>query len=69
MAANKSFRNIGNVAIIAVRNLNPVAVLGNSYLVIEGPDAAVAIVGSRTQNTAVEKVEKKAARTPTKAQK
>lgn len=59
-AANKSFRNIGNVTVISVRNLNPVAVLGNSYLLIEGPDAAVAIVGSRMQKTAVEKTEKKA---------
>lgn len=48
-AANKSFRNIGNIAIVSVRNLNPVAVLGNSYLIIEGPDAAVAIVGSRME--------------------
>lgn len=47
VAAGKSFRNIGNVTVVSVRNLNPVAVLGNSYLLIEGPDAAVAIVGSR----------------------
>ena len=59
VAANKSFRNIGNITVVSVRNLNPVAVLGNSYLVIEGPDAAVAIVGSRMQKTAVEKAEKK----------
>src|SRR3989338_7622865 len=60
VAANKSFRNIGNVTVVSVRNLNPVAVLGNSYLVIESPDAAVAIVGSRMQKTAVEKTEKSA---------
>jgi len=59
VAANKSFRNIGNITLVSVRNLNPVAVLGNSYLIIEGPDAAVAIVGSRMQKTAVEKTEKK----------
>src|SRR3989344_5157545 len=68
-AANKSFRNIGNVTVASVRNLNPVAVLGNSYLVIEGPDAAVAIVGSRMQKTAVEKTEKKAAKKSGKAKK
>ncbi len=58
-AAQKSFRNIGNVTIISVRSLNPVAVLGNSYLIIEHPDAAVAIVGSRIQKTVAEKVEQK----------
>jgi large subunit ribosomal protein L4 len=46
-AAQKSFRNIGSVTCVAVRNLNPVAVLGNSYLVIENPEAAVAIVSER----------------------
>lgn len=46
-ATQKSFRNIGNVTAVAVRNLNPVAVLGNTYLVIENPEAAVAIVASR----------------------
>lgn len=68
-ALNKSFRNIGNVSIASVRNLNPVAVLGNSYLVIEGPDAAVAIVGSRMQKTVAEKTEKKSAKKSAKAQK
>ena len=58
-AAQKSFRNIGNISAVAVRNLNPVAVLGNSYLVIEGPDAAVAIVASRLQKTGEEKAAKK----------
>ncbi len=48
-ALQKSFRNIGNVSSMSVRNLNPVAVLGNSYLILEGPEAAVAIVESRTQ--------------------
>ena len=46
-AAQKSFQNIGNVAAVAVRNLNPVAVLGNSYLIFENPEAAVAIIESR----------------------
>ncbi len=43
----KSFRNIGNVSCVAMRNLNPVAVLGNSYLIIENPEAAIAIVSER----------------------
>jgi large subunit ribosomal protein L4 len=45
--AQKSFRNIGNVECVAMRNLNPVSVLGHSYLVIENPEAAVAIVAQR----------------------
>ena len=47
VASQKSFRNIGNVSAVAVRNLNPVSVLGNSYLIFENPEASVAIVGSR----------------------
>jgi large subunit ribosomal protein L4 len=46
-ASQKSFRNIGNITVTAVRNLNPVAVLGSSLLVIENPEAAVAIVAAR----------------------
>ncbi|OGG54266.1 50S ribosomal protein L4 [Candidatus Kaiserbacteria bacterium RIFCSPHIGHO2_01_FULL_53_29] len=48
-AAQKSFRNIGNVTCVAVRNLNPVSVLGNSYLIIENPEAAVAIIAQRVR--------------------
>ncbi|HEY4516361.1 MAG TPA: 50S ribosomal protein L4 [Candidatus Paceibacterota bacterium] len=47
VAAEKSFRNIGSVACIAVRNLNPLAVLRSTYLVIEDPKAAVAMIESR----------------------
>ncbi len=46
-ATQKSFRNIGNVSLASVRNLNPVSVLGSSYLIIENPDAAVAILSQR----------------------
>ena len=46
-AVKKSFRNISNVSCVPVRQLNPVAVLGNSYIVIENPEASVAIVASR----------------------
>lgn len=46
-ATVKSFRNIGNIECVNVRSLNPVAVLGKSILIIENPDAAVAIVESR----------------------
>lgn len=46
-ASTKSFRNIGNISCVNVRSLNPVAVLGNSFIIIENPGAAVAIVESR----------------------
>jgi len=46
-SAQKSFRNIGSVECVSVRNLNPVSVLGSAYIVIENPEAAVAIIGSR----------------------
>lgn len=43
----KSFRNLGNVEIKAVRELNPVTILQHSYIVIESPDAACAILSHR----------------------
>lgn len=46
-AAMKSFRNIGNVSVVALRSLNPVSVLGSSFLIIENPDAGVAILQTR----------------------
>lgn len=46
-AAEKSFRNIGSVACIAVRNLNPLSVLRSTYLIIENPQAAIAQIESR----------------------
>jgi large subunit ribosomal protein L4 len=57
-AKSKSFRNIGNVSCVPVRQLNPVSVLGNSYIVIENPEASIAIVESRLAKK--EGVEKKA---------
>ena len=46
-AAEKSFRNIGNVQAVEVRNLNPLSVLRNTYLIIENPDASVGIISKR----------------------
>ena len=51
-ATQKSFRNIGNVECVDIRSLNPVAVLGKTYLILENPEAAVAIVAARTEKTA-----------------
>ena len=46
-AVKKSFRNIGNVSCMPVSDLNPVAILSNSYLVIENPVAALPILSAR----------------------
>jgi large subunit ribosomal protein L4 len=46
-AGIKSFRNLGNVRTASVRDLNPLTVMGSSYLVIENPAAAIAILETR----------------------
>lgn len=46
-AVRKSFRNIGNVLCADVRNLNPVSVLGYTYLVLENPEAGIAVLRTR----------------------
>ena len=46
-AVVKSFNNIGSVTCIATRNLNPVAILKATYLILENPEAAVKIVERR----------------------
>ena len=43
----KSFRNIGSMNVSSVRDINPVSVLKYKYLIIENPEAAVAIVENR----------------------
>ena len=46
-AAKKSFRNIGSVQTVDVRNLNPVSVLGSTYIIIENPEDAIKIILKR----------------------
>ncbi|HWB34355.1 MAG TPA: 50S ribosomal protein L4 [Candidatus Paceibacterota bacterium] len=46
-ATQKSFRNIGNVEVADVRNLNPVSVLGAKYLVIAEPKAAFEVLSAK----------------------
>ncbi|MBI4080116.1 50S ribosomal protein L4 [Candidatus Kaiserbacteria bacterium] len=46
-AVSKSFRNIGSISCMPVRDLNPVAVLSNSYIVIENPEMALPILNER----------------------
>lgn len=43
----KSFANFGNVEAIEVRNLNPVSVLSNKYLVIADPKAAIEVLSKK----------------------
>jgi large subunit ribosomal protein L4 len=59
-AVVKSFRNIGNIEVKAVRELNPVSVLQHAYIIIENPDASCAILSHRIgeKNEAGEKTEK-----------
>lgn len=52
MPTRKSFQNIGSVTCIAARDLNPVSVLGNTYLIIEDPKSAVATIAARAKNKA-----------------
>jgi len=65
-AALKSFRNIGTVTAGAVRDLNPLAVLAHSLLVIENPEAALAVLEQRTHP---EKSARKAAAADAKKEK
>lgn len=51
-ASYKSFRNIGNVSCVAAKDLNPVHVLGNTYIVIENPASAVAAIAARMKEKA-----------------
>ncbi len=46
-AQKKSFSNLGNVRTVKVSDLNPVAVLGNSFVVIESPEASAKIIEGR----------------------
>lgn len=45
----KSFRNIGSISCMRVSDLNPVAILSNSYLVIENPEAALPVLAARAK--------------------
>lgn len=46
-AVKKSFRNISNIALEEVRNLNPVDLMTNRYLVIENPEKAFELLNGR----------------------
>ncbi|MBM3271891.1 50S ribosomal protein L4 [Candidatus Kaiserbacteria bacterium] len=55
-AATKSFANIACVTSEAIRNLNPVDVLQHKFVIIENPEAAIAVLATRgVKKTAVKK--------------
>lgn len=45
--AIKSFSNMGNMATEEVRNLNPVDILANKYLIIENPEESLKVLSNR----------------------
>ena len=47
VSAQKSFRNFGNVDVIEAKDINPVAVLGHSYVVMVNPDEVITTIASR----------------------
>lgn len=48
-AVAKSFRNIGNVSCMPISDLNPVAVLSKSYIVIEDPKQSLSVLSARSK--------------------
>jgi large subunit ribosomal protein L4 len=49
VATEKSFRNIGSMAVVATRNLNPVSVLRNTFVLIENPTASLTSIEGRVK--------------------
>lgn len=48
-AAEKSFRNIGSITTMDIRNLNPVQVMKAKYILIENPAESLAIIAKRLE--------------------
>ncbi len=46
-ATQKSFRNIGSMAVVSAQNLNPASVLRNTFLILENPAVALASLEGR----------------------
>lgn len=46
----KSFRNLGNVLVLDVKNINPVEVLRYKYVIISHPEEAIAFLEGRGKN-------------------
>jgi len=57
-SAVKSFRNIARVDVKSVRDLNPVSVLAHGCIIVEGPEAAIAILTHRAKSGKSEKAKK-----------
>ena len=45
--AEKSFRNISNLELVFVKNLNPLDILNHKYLLVENPEASIKFLESR----------------------
>lgn len=46
-ASYKSFRNVGNITAVAARNLNPVSILGSTFLILENPESTIQLLSNR----------------------
>jgi ribosomal protein L4 len=58
-AVSKSFRNLSNVEFRAVRELNPVSILKNSYVILENPEASLAVLSHRVNGSSAGAAPKK----------
>jgi ribosomal protein L4 len=45
----KSFRNIENITVDEVRNLNPMDLLNHKFLIIENPEKTLAVLIAKTE--------------------
>ena len=61
-ASYKSFRNIGNVTCVAARNLNPVSVLGSTWVIIENPESVIKVISDRSSSKSASSTNKLEAR-------
>lgn len=59
-ATVKSFRNVGSIQASPVREMNPVTVLKHKYLIIENPEAALAIIAHRSEKLTTRRKDKPA---------
>jgi len=55
----KSFRNMGNVSLHEVRNLNPVDVLSSKYLIISNPSEAISVLEAKRSLATKKKISSK----------
>lgn len=49
-AITKSFNNFGNISIEEFRNINPVSILGHTYLIVTNPAESLKTLNSKTES-------------------